>query len=76
MFIELGGQVFGKPEVTVRRWPQGQPEPFDAEGNVTSDAVKANIEALLAGYSKWVKTWKAGEEVIAASSAVSTPATA
>jgi hypothetical protein len=67
VFVELGGQVFGKPEVAIRRWKADWSEAFDAEGN-PDDAAKASVEGYLGPYATWVKTWKAGEAAIAAAS--------
>jgi hypothetical protein len=67
VMVELGCQVFGKPEVAIRRWKADWSEAFDAEGN-PDDASKAVVESYLGPYAAWVKTWKAGVAAVAASS--------
>lgn len=62
--VELGCQVFGKPEVALRRWKPDWSDTFDRDGN-PDDVGKQAVDKYVAAYAAWVKTWKAGEAAVA-----------
>ena len=52
-FIYLDIHPLNKPEVCIRRFVQ--PSPFDADGNLVDDGIKAQVDALVSALIDWTK---------------------
>merc|ERR1711943_115360 len=52
-FIYLDIHPLNKPEVCIRRFVE--PSPFDADGNLVGDGIKAQVDALVSALIDWTK---------------------
>lgn len=54
VLVFLDMHPLNKPEVFVQRWHAGG-ERFDADGDLTDDATRDKLDAMLAAFDKWIR---------------------